>query len=103
MAKSKVDLKVLKEYISKVSEHYKIDGAYLFGSFAKGDAHEHSDIDVAIISKDITNRCLDSGKMMALTRGIDTRIEPHAIRTSEFKNKEIMLVNEILEHGIAIV
>ena len=102
MAKNKLNMKSIDKYLAKVREHYDIKSAYLFGSYASGRVHEHSDIDIAIVANNITNNCLDSGKMMALTWGINTSIEPHAFSVSEFQNRETPLVNEILRTGIPI-
>ena len=104
MAKRKIDAKVkktLETYLTKISEFYHVDAAYLFGSFASGNTHEYSDIDVAIVSSDIQNRFKDMGKLFALTRGVDTRIEPHPFHTDEF-NKNSSFVHEILRTGIPI-
>ena len=74
----------------------------LFGSFATGNQHEDSDIDVAVVSKDIKNTFNDSVKMMTVRRGIDLRIEPHAISTDDFENNATALINEIVKTGIQI-
>ena len=105
MVKRKINPELKKKlgtYLARVSKVYEIDKAFLFGSTARGEAGEFSDIDVAIVSNNITNRFLDGAKMASLTYGIDTRIEPHAIRTSEFLNKEIPIVDEILKYGVRL-
>ena len=38
----------IKEVVSRISKKYGIKSAYLFGSYAKGTANEHSDIDLII-------------------------------------------------------
>ena len=105
MVKNKIDLKTMKgiqRYLGKVREHYNIESAYLFGSYAKGQTHKDSDIDIAIISSDIKNRCLDGGKMMALTWGINTLIEPHAISMDDYNDNSSWLVREIKTTGIKV-
>ena len=105
MAKRKVDKNIkdtIDKYISKISEHYKIDAVYLFGSFARGSQHEYSDIDIAVVSNDITDEMDDMAKMMTLSWGIDTRIEPHPIKTEDFYKKETMFVNEVIRTGILL-
>ena len=42
------DLKKLKEVLKKYRKENKVLLAYLFGSYAKGEVHAHSDIDLAI-------------------------------------------------------
>ena len=41
----------IKRRIIPVLEKYNVDGAVLFGSYAKGTAHEESDVDLLIKSK----------------------------------------------------
>jgi len=41
-------LKIAKRYVEAISAKYQIESAILFGSFAKGNYHADSDIDIAI-------------------------------------------------------
>jgi predicted nucleotidyltransferase len=59
--------------------------AYLFGSYAKGNIHADSDIDLAIVFKDFTDSFDTQVQLMKLRRKFDTRIEPHVFRESDFK------------------
>ena len=77
-------IKNVKKYLAKVSKDYPIDSAFLFGSFAKGTQHKDSDIDVAIVMKNIENRILTNGSLYGYAWGIDTRIEPHAMQLDKF-------------------
>ena len=43
----------LDYYIKTVSKVIKIDKVILFGSYANGNPHEYSDIDLAVISSDL--------------------------------------------------
>ncbi|MFH1030126.1 MAG: nucleotidyltransferase domain-containing protein [bacterium] len=36
--------------------HVKLDGVFLFGSFAYGNPNKHSDVDLAVISPDFTKK-----------------------------------------------
>ena len=38
----------IKERVRPICEHYKIDRMWLFGSYARGDADEQSDVDLCI-------------------------------------------------------
>ena len=94
--------KTIESYIKKVSQFYRIDAVYLFGSFAKGNQHQWSDIDLAIVSKDIKDEIDDMSKLFYLTCDIDERIEPHPFHTDEFNNKDTSLINEIINTGIPV-
>jgi len=105
MAKKRISeelLETIKMYLNKIGEYYRIDAAYLFGSYAKGTQHADSDIDIAIVSKDISNRINDRIQMMNLTWKISVDIEPHPYNTKNFRQDEYMLVGEILRTGIRV-
>ena len=105
MAERKIDEKIItavERFVAELSKHYRIEAAYLFGSFAKGTNHADSDIDVAVIASDITNTFDAMGKMWGYTWNFDTRIEPHPIRTEEFKKRETPFINEIISTGIPV-
>ena len=106
MVKKEIDPKIeelIERYVKKVGEKYKIDGVYLFGSFAKGSQHKDSDIDIAIISSDVNDRIGDMGKMFAMTWDIDTRIEPYPINTKNFNINENAVVYNIIKNGIRFI
>lgn len=44
--------KIVDDYICKIASKIKLDGVFLFGSFAYGKPTKHSDIDLAVISPD---------------------------------------------------
>jgi predicted nucleotidyltransferase len=49
----------------------------LFGSYAKGNAHKDSDIDIAIVVDNLNDDFLEKyNQLFKLRRGIDSRIEP---------------------------
>ena len=43
----------LKNFIKSITNTISVDKIILFGSYAKGNPHEYSDIDIALISSDI--------------------------------------------------
>jgi predicted nucleotidyltransferase len=79
----------------------------LFGSQATGKAHEHSDIDVAVVcSKVPRNRgYLDKKmKLWELTIEADSRIEPILLEEKDLDEKEPGIMGyEVLKHGILVV
>ena len=105
MAKATVNVEILnsiEKYIEEVSKHYKVDYVILFGSYAKGTNHEDSDIDIAIVSSDITDRFDDMANLMKLAWGINSSIEPHPIRTEEFRENETPFIDEIIKTGVEL-
>ncbi|MCL2446705.1 MAG: nucleotidyltransferase domain-containing protein [Oscillospiraceae bacterium] len=105
MANTAVNVDILEtitNYISEIKKHYKVDSIVLFGSYAHGTNHEDSDIDIAVISSDITDVFDDMAKLMSLTWGINTKIEPHPIKTENFRKDNDPFIDEIIQTGIQI-
>jgi predicted nucleotidyltransferase len=48
MVATRYSVEELKEIIAPIAEKYHISKVYLFGSFARGDYNEHSDVDLRI-------------------------------------------------------
>ncbi len=94
-------LKIANLYVDSIDDRYTILQAYLFGSYAKGTNHEDSDIDVAVVVKNVSDIIDTQIEMMKLRRRIDLRIEPHPFIVSDF-NQNDPLVNEILKYGIRL-
>ena len=75
----------------------------LFGSHAKGDAHEWSDIDLAIISPDFgDDYCADRVRLMKLARRASTMIEPHPLHPDDLNDRWSTLSAEIRSHGVPV-
>ena len=103
-----------KETLNKVSEYVKIlndsglhiEKAFLFGSAARNEEQEGSDIDVMIVSRrfDDSSDDLAYGLIWKLTRRIDSRIEPYAIGLSRFDNDDVSpLLQIVKKEGIPIM
>ena len=94
---------VVKEYLAYLKENkYNVQKAYIFGSYAKGNFHEDSDIDLAIVLKNLSNSFTMQIQLMKLSRKFDSRIEPHPLDADSF-DKSTPFAYEILSHGIEVV
>lgn len=89
---------IVQKYIEELNEKFDLVKVLLFGSYAKGDFHDESDIDIAVVLKDYNNLPDMQLELMRLRRKFDSRIEPHPFRESDF-NISNPLVYEILKHG----
>jgi len=91
---------IARKYIRELEKNgYKITEAFLFGSYARGTAHEWSDIDIALVSPDFTgDRFKDSLKIIPFRRDIDIRIEPMPFRPKDFRDDPVM-AEEIKQTG----
>ena len=100
---SKIEAKrIVKKYAQKLrKDKIPFSSIYLFGSFAKNQQKDTSDIDVAIVSK---QKKTDKF-VIKISRPIwntDTRIEPHIFTEKEFKNKATPLIEEIIKTGVKV-
>jgi len=67
----------VRQYADLVRRHFDVRSIVLFGSYAKGNAREESDIDVAVVLDELKGDWLTSAaKLHFLTRDIDIGIEP---------------------------
>lgn len=93
----------LNTYIEKVRKHFQLKMVVLYGSFAKGEATENSDIDIAVfVDKDIDSRNhLDDSAI--LNKLVDSRIEPLLYYSKELESvKQASFMAEILNNGIVL-
>ena len=91
-------LNIAQKYAETVNNVFDFQKVILFGSCAKGNQHEDSDIDIAVIFSDYNNRLDRQLELLKLTRNVDTRIEPHPFREKEFEISN-PFVNEIITYG----
>lgn len=76
MDKSKILLK-LDDFLKAAIPLWPVKQVFLFGSWAWGHPHEESDIDVAIVVRDLDSDYLESlAKIYAIAGRVDMRIEP---------------------------
>jgi len=96
-------VEAVRRYIQELQRNnIPIQGAVIFGSYAKGDPKEESDIDIALVSTAFTgDRFEDRRKIVPLRRKIDNRIEPIPFRPEDFEEGG-NLVDEIKKTGKAI-
>ncbi len=95
-------IEIAKKYINFLKRNkFNIQRVYLFGSYAAGKYHEDSDIDLAIIMRNLSNSFVTQVELMKISRQFDTRIEPHPIEESDF-NPTNPFAHEILNKGIQI-
>jgi predicted nucleotidyltransferase len=91
-------LNIAQRYAAVVSDHFNSIRIILFGSYAKGNYTDDSDIDIAVVLKDYSNLIDMQLELMRLRRKIDSRIEPHPFRESEFELSN-PIVYEIMKYG----
>jgi len=82
----------------------RVEKAVLYGSYASGNVHTGSDLDLAIISPDFgKNRFEEGKKLLQLAWRIDPRLEPIPISSESYqKDTWVPLIYEIKEKGIEL-
>lgn len=90
-----------KNFLRTVNEHYPVEAAYLFGSYAKGTNHPDSDIDLAIVFSKVDDILQLQIALMRIREDKDLLIEPHPFSRSDFTNAS-PLAAEILQNGISL-
>ena len=92
-------INILTSFLKAIPrDRFTLSKAYLFGSYARNNQHEESDIDLAIVIKNLTDPYSAQVELMKLRRNFDLRIEPHPFRESDFSIQN-PLVFEILKYG----
>ncbi len=91
-------LKIAGDYAVELNANFNSIRIILFGSYAKGNFNDDSDIDIAVIFKDYKSFPDMQFELMKLRRKVDSRIEPHPFRESEFDTSN-PVVNEIIKYG----
>ena len=96
-------IEIVKRYIQELKKNnIPVQKVIIFGSYAKGNPREESDIDIALISSAFTgDRFEYRRKIVPLRRKIDNRIEPIPFRPEDFY-KDSNLVDEIKKTGKVI-
>lgn len=92
-------MNILSAYLKAVPrDKYDLSKAYLFGSYARNNQHEESDIDLALVIRNLSDPFGAQVELMQLRREFDLRIEPHPFLESDFSLLN-PLVSEILQYG----
>ena len=104
MDKRETIIEKVRTYKDLVEKSFPVNIAqfWLFGSYAKGNMHKDSDIDVALIVDHLDDdyNILETEPILwKLCEKVDFRIEPHVIaRDTDYAG----LINEIQHTGIRI-
>jgi predicted nucleotidyltransferase len=93
----------IQRFIQLVNHDLRLEAVYLFGSSAKGNVHQWSDIDLAVVSPDFSGDSFeDSKKLIPYVLKIDTAIEVHTFRPEEFSAGN-PFIDEIVGTGVRML
>lgn len=93
-----INKKDLLGYFSKIAEKLPISMAYLYGSFLDDTFNKFSDIDIALILKDLPDKHQQMQLEMKITALLDKRFtKPFDVRT--INNAPLKVKGEVVTHG----
>ena len=107
MSKDEV-LKIVKELHEKLDEIYgeRLKGVYLYGSYARGDAREDSDIDVAVVLAGPVRRGEELNRTKTIIPDFGLKenclIMPLFLSEEQFRERRLDIVQFIAEEGIPV-
>lgn len=94
---------IASKYVTYLKQNNNdIIKAILFGSYARGNFNNDSDIDLAIIFNKLDDKFKTQVKLLMLTTKFDTRIEPHPLEEKDLYDGN-PFGSQILEYGIEII
>ena len=96
---------VRTEFLHEIVSSFEIDQIILFGSYARGDYHENSDIDLIIIGSFQERFFERIGKILDLSPS-DLNIEPLVYTKEEFnkmQQNENPFILTVISEGIALI
>ena len=96
---------IVRQYVKLLNKSgLSIYKAFIYGSYATNKASDESDIDVLLVSKVFDEPGIGAKtQIWALTREVDTRIEPYAVGIKKFLSDDISpLLSIVKREGIEI-
>ncbi|MGR3218851.1 MAG: nucleotidyltransferase domain-containing protein [Candidatus Anammoxibacter sp.] len=81
-----------------------IDKMVVYGSYAKGNPHPDSDIDLCVVSRNFGEDRIEEGmRLFRIAGDIDSRIEPIPVTLDSYINDTwLPLIYEIRSNGVEI-
>jgi len=106
MAEIKTEIiNILRRYLKEVEKICHIEKAFIFGSYAHGRAGKHSDIDMAIFSRNVNdeNRLEVMTEAVALINNFKLAIQPLVFSYDDyFSEDNDFICNEIKKNGLEL-
>lgn len=100
-------INIIQNYLQEANKRgLKISEAVLFGSYAKGESDEDSDLDILLICSDFKEDSSEEikNKLWSLRANTDSRIEPIPIAEQEWSKGAGGIIADIArKEGISIL
>ena len=92
----------VRQFAAEVRHFGPLRQVVLFGSYARGEQHEWSDIDVALVADHFIDTGFLDIRPFATLCGQYADIEPHPFSTRRFDSGDSSLAEEIKRTGIVV-
>ncbi len=84
----------------------QLDSVYLYGSYARGDNKDGSDLDVLVVLNDFQRRAAELRRISQLIGDLsldfEITVSPLFMRESEWKMNKFPLLRNVKKEGVAI-
>jgi len=96
MVKKEIHNTIRRYILELKKEGIEIIKVFLFGSYARGNEREDSDIDVAVVCKDFAADSIEQNmKLWKIAVRVDARISPISLSLSDLRKEYIPIVPEV--------
>ncbi len=98
-------LAIAKAFLKEASKRHPVYSAYLFGSYARGDQKDYSDIDIAaVLGKPNQPRKYyeETFEIFHEAQEYNSILEVLCFREDEFEKNELDIVSQIKKEGVKI-
>lgn len=98
-------IKDIRDLLLQLREKHDIKGAYLFGSYARGNPSTHSDVDVAVVVGSLRDGSPfdESFEIFHEVQQYNSLFEVVCFREDEFVKEDTVLLEHIRREGIKIL
>jgi len=100
--------KLLKEFKTNIARIYgeQLKAVYLYGSYARGENVEGSDVDIAVVLEDFQRRAAEirrtSDLVGDLSLDYEITVSPLFLRENEWETNKFALLRNIKSEGVAV-
>ncbi len=92
------DIKIIESQLPNICSNYDVIAAYLYGSFATGEQHPKSDVDIAIYFKDYSLK-----KLLEISRRIQEEIEiDREFDVNSLNEADARFQFRVIQHGTVL-